>query len=53
MILGDFNKNGVLDLGDLALASKYYGQEKKEWDLDGDNIITENELNFISDKILN
>lgn len=51
-LLGDFNKNGVIDLGDLALASKYYGQEKKEWDLDGDNIITEYEINFISDKIL-
>ena len=52
-LLGDFNKNGVIDLGDLALASKYYGEEKIEWDLDGDNIITEYEINFISNKLLN
>ena len=49
---GDFNENGKVDLGDLALASKYYGKEKEEWDLDGDKIIGEYEINFISEKVL-
>ncbi|MCH1962202.1 discoidin domain-containing protein [Clostridium perfringens] len=49
---GDFNENGKVDLGDLALASKYYGKEKEEWDLDGDKVIGEYEINFISEKVL-
>ncbi|MDM0469284.1 discoidin domain-containing protein [Clostridium perfringens] len=49
---GDFNENGKIDLGDLALASKYYGKEKEEWDLDGDKVIGEYEINFISEKVL-
>ncbi len=49
---GDFNENGNVDLGDLALASKYYGKEKEEWDLDGDKVIGEYEINFISEKVL-
>lgn len=49
---GDFNENGRVDLGDLALASKYYGKEKEEWDLDGDKVIGEYEINFISEKVL-
>lgn len=51
-IPGDYNQNGIIDLGDLSLASKFHGQEKEEWDLDGDKIISEYELTFISDKIL-
>lgn len=43
---GDFNENGKVDLGDLALASKYYGKEKEEWDLDGDKVIGEYEINL-------
>lgn len=49
---GDFNENGNVDLGDLAVASKYYGKEKEEWDLDGDKVIGEYEINFISEKVL-
>ncbi|MBI6020436.1 discoidin domain-containing protein [Clostridium perfringens] len=49
---GDFNENGNVDLGDLALASKYYGKEKEEWDLDGDKVIGEYEINFISERVL-
>lgn len=48
----DFNENGNVDLGDLALASKYYGKEKEEWDLDGDKVIGEYEINFISERVL-
>ncbi|EOU1755968.1 discoidin domain-containing protein [Clostridium perfringens] len=51
-LLGDFNENGKVDLGDLALASKYYGKEKEEWDLDGDKVIGEYEINFISERVL-
>lgn len=49
---GDFNENGKIDLGDLALASKYYGKEKEEWDLEGDKVIGEYEINFISERVL-
>ncbi|MDU1313330.1 MAG: alpha-L-fucosidase [Clostridium septicum] len=49
---GDFNSNGKYDIGDVALVSKYYGQNKKEYDLNKDNIIDEYEVNFITDKIL-
>ncbi|WP_338912789.1 discoidin domain-containing protein [Clostridium perfringens] len=49
---GDFNENGNVDLGDLALAYKYYGKEKEEWDLDGDKVIGEYEINFISERVL-
>lgn len=49
---GDFNENGNVDLGDLALVSKYYGKEKEEWDLDGDKVIGEYEINFISERVL-
>ena len=31
---------------------EYYGKEKEEWDLDGDKIIGEYEINFISEKVL-
>lgn len=52
ILQGDFNENGIIDLGDLALASKYFGKEKEEWDIDGDKLISEYEINFISEKVL-
>ncbi|MPQ44069.1 Ig-like domain-containing protein [Clostridium tarantellae] len=51
-ISADINKDGKVDIGDLSLAAKYYGQEKSEYDLNGDNIIDEFEINYISGKIL-
>lgn len=47
-ILGDLNKDGVIDVGDLAIASKYYNQEKPEYDMNGDNIVDEYEISIIS-----
>lgn len=47
-LLGDLNNDGGVNIGDLAIASKYYGQEKAEYDLNGDNIVDEYELNIIS-----
>lgn len=46
-ILGDLNKDGVVDVGDLAIASKYYNKEKPEYDMNGDNIIDDYEINTI------
>ncbi|MPQ44646.1 glycosyl hydrolase family 95 catalytic domain-containing protein [Clostridium tarantellae] len=51
--LGDFNKNGTIDIGDLSIVSKYYGQNIKELDLNGDGLVNDYELNFIMNKILN
>ncbi|MPQ45007.1 leucine-rich repeat protein [Clostridium tarantellae] len=52
-VSADINKDGSVDIEDLALVSKYFGQEKLEYDLNGDNIINEFEINYISNKILN
>lgn len=48
----DFNKNGEIDLGDLSLASKHFGSNKCDFDLDGDGLVGEYEINFISSEIL-
>ncbi|MDU6297302.1 discoidin domain-containing protein [Clostridium celatum] len=48
----DFNNDGVIDLKDLAIASRYYGQNNKEYDLDGDGKVGIYELQKISDIIL-
>lgn len=49
---GDLNEDGVIDVGDLALASKYYGENKPEYDMDGDGIVGDYEIETISEKIL-
>lgn len=48
----DFNKDGVVDLRDLAVASKYYGKNKSSYDLNGDGIVNEYEINIITNIIL-
>lgn len=48
----DFNKNGEIDLGDLSLASKNFGSNNSEFDLDGDGLVGEYEINFITNEIL-
>lgn len=48
----DFNKNGKIDLGDLSLASKYFGENNSDFDLNGDGLVGEYEINFISSEIL-
>ncbi|MGL5380604.1 Ig-like domain-containing protein, partial [Clostridium sp.] len=48
----DLNKDGKVDIGDLSIASKYYGQNKPEYDLNKDGIIDNYEINFIASKIL-
>ncbi|MBY0756714.1 alpha-L-fucosidase [Clostridium sardiniense] len=51
ILLGDFNKNKKIDLGDLSIASKYYGKNKSEYDINKDNIVDEYEINYIMDNI--
>lgn len=51
VLKADFNKNGEIDLGDLAIASKNYGLEKEEYDLDEDGLVGEYEIDFISNEI--
>lgn len=48
----DFNKDGVVDLKDLAIASKNYGKNNSSYDLNGDGIVDEYEIKVISDIIL-
>lgn len=48
----DFNKDGVIDLRDLAIASKYYGKNNSSYDLNGDGIVNEYEINIITNIIL-
>lgn len=49
----DFNSNGIIDLGDLSIASKYYGKVNDKYDLNGDGVVGDYEINFITDKIFN
>ncbi|HHD2751953.1 TPA: alpha-L-fucosidase [Clostridium perfringens] len=48
----DLNKDGTVDIGDLSLASKHYGESIKEYDINGDGIVDEFELNAIMNDIL-
>ena len=48
----DLNKDGKVDIGDLSLASKHYGENVKEYDINGDGVIDEFELNSITNDIL-
>lgn len=50
-LLGYFNKNNKVDLGDLFIASKHYGGNKSEYDINKDNIVDEYEINYIMDNI--
>ncbi len=51
ILLGDFNKNNKIDLGDLSIASKHYSQNKSEYDINKDNIVNDYEINYIMDNI--
>lgn len=51
-IVGDFNKNGSIDLGDLAIASKSFGKDVPEHDLNKDGIVNDYEINYITERIL-
>lgn len=48
----DFNKNGEIDLGDLSMVSKYFGANNSDFDLDGDGLVGEYEINFVSSELL-
>ncbi|MDB2040567.1 dockerin type I domain-containing protein [Clostridium perfringens] len=48
----DFNKNGEIDLGDLSMVSKYFGSNNSDFDLDGDGLVGEYEINFVSSELL-
>lgn len=59
--LGDFNKNGKFDVGDLSLVSKQYGKKStdsdwnsiKEFDVNKDGKIDNDDITFVANKILN
>ncbi|WP_415329879.1 glycosyl hydrolase family 95 catalytic domain-containing protein [Clostridium perfringens] len=48
----DFNKNGEIDLGDLSMVSKYFGSNNSDFDLDGDGLVGEYEINLVSSELL-
>lgn len=48
----DFNKNGEIDLGDLSMGSKYFGSNNSDFDLDGDGLVGEYEINLVSSELL-
>lgn len=52
IIKGDFNLDGIVDLSDLGIATSMYGNDNSQFDIDGDGVIGDYELNFIMDKIL-
>ena len=52
-LIGDLNKDGKVTIADLAIASKYYNQEKAEYDMNGDGIVGKYELDTITEKIFN
>ncbi|MEG1287301.1 MAG: Ig-like domain-containing protein [Clostridium sp.] len=51
-IIGDFNKNGKIDIGDLSIVSKNYGQNNPKYDINKDGIVDNYEINYITAKIL-
>ncbi|EKY27022.1 NPCBM/NEW2 domain-containing protein [Clostridium celatum] len=48
----DYNDDGVIDIKDLGMASKNYGKDIPQYDINNDNIIDKYEIQFIMDKIL-
>ena len=50
---GDFNGNGKIDIGDLAMVSKNFGSTNTSLDLNKDGSIDEYEISFINHRILN
>lgn len=50
---GDFNDNGKIDIGDLAMLSRNYGSTNASLDLNKDGIVDEYEISFINHRILN
>lgn len=49
---GDFNKDGVINLSDLAIASKNYGKLSDEYDLNGNGKVDVYEVNYIMEEML-
>lgn len=51
---GDFNGNGKIDIGDLAMVSRNYGSTTNtSLDLNKDGAVDQYEINFINHRILN
>lgn len=50
---GDLNKDGKIDVMDLSIASKHYGKNMPEFDLNNDGIVNEFEIQYISNEMLN
>lgn len=48
----DFNKDGVINFSDLAIASKNYGLSSKYHDLNGNGLIDSYEIDYITNIIL-
>ncbi|MBX7310463.1 NPCBM/NEW2 domain-containing protein [Clostridium chauvoei] len=59
--VGDFNKNGIFDIGDVSLVSKNYGKKSddRDWkdvskfDVNKDGVIDDADVDFVANKILN
>lgn len=49
---GDFNKDGKINLADLAIASKNYGQSIEEYDLNDNGKVDIYEINYIMQEML-
>ncbi|WP_279222192.1 NPCBM/NEW2 domain-containing protein [Clostridium septicum] len=49
---GDLNKDGKIDIKDLAIASKNYNMSIPEYDLNDDGVVGAYEVDYISGKIL-
>ncbi|MGL5380535.1 discoidin domain-containing protein [Clostridium sp.] len=48
----DFNKDGLVDIKDLAMASKNYGTTNLEYDLNNDGVVDTNDIKIITNIIL-
>lgn len=49
---GDFNKDGKINLSDLAIVSKNYGESIVDYDLNGDGKVNMYEIDYIMKEIL-
>lgn len=47
----DFNKDGKIDIGDLAMISKNYNSNDMKYDANNDGVINDEDINFVIDKM--
>lgn len=49
---GDFNFDNLVDVSDLGIATGLYGQKNEQFDMNGDGIINEYEIEYIMNQML-